>query len=260
MTAALALRATWLVPTHVIARRHLVMLLRSPVRVMFGFTQPLIYVVLFGPFMDTVYHRTGGAGGLRALVPGLLLQLTVFSAGFSGYATLQERREGILDRQRVSRAAPGSLLVGRALANAMVTAVQAVLLTLCALPFGFRCDVLGAAVGIALLCVLNIGVSVGSMALAYRVTDETIFTPIVQNTSLPLVIISGVLLPLTLAPAWLRDVARFNPLSHSVDALRAAYTGAVDSGAFARGLSVTLALSLALTLLGLRSFARNIDR
>jgi ABC-2 type transport system permease protein len=258
----LGLRTSWLVPIQVVAKRHLMMLVRSPLRVLFGFTQPLIYVVLFGPFMDIVYRRTtaGGTGGMDVLVPGLLLQLTVFSAGFSGYATLQERREGILDRQRVSVAAPGSLLLGRSLANVVVTAIQAVLLTLCAVPFGFRCSVLGAALGIAVLCLLNLGVGVGSMALAYRLTDETTFTPIVQNLSLPLVIMSGVLLPLTLAPPWLREVAALNPLSHSVDALRAAYAGDLSSEALGRGVLVTAALAILLMVLGMKTFTRDSDR
>lgn len=123
-------RVTWLTPVSVVATRQLMMLVRSPLRVIFGFSQPLIYVVFFGPFLQSVYPRSadGHPGGLNVLVPGLLLQLTVFSAGFSGYATLQERREGVLGRQRVSAAAPGSLICGRSLANVTVTALQAALL------------------------------------------------------------------------------------------------------------------------------------
>lgn len=252
------LSTAWLVPVWIIARRQLLMLVRSPLRVVFGFTQPLIYVVFFGPFMSVVYPDAdaGRPGGLAVLVPGLLLQLTVFSAGFSGYATLQERREGVLDRQRVTAAAPGSLICGRSLANVGVTGVQAALLTLCALPLGFRCSAWGALAGIALIVVLNFGVSVGSSALAYRLADETTFTPIVQNVSLPLVIMSGVLLPLTLAPGWLQDIACFNPLSHSVDALRAAYAGQWDNPDLWRGAAVSAALSALVAAVGVRSFTR----
>lgn len=252
------LSSAWLTPTRVVARRQFLMLVRSPIRVVFGFTQPLIYVLFFGPFIGSVYPKgdAGRPGGLDVLVPGLLLQLTVFSAGFSGYATLQERREGVLDRQRVSAAAPGSLLCGRSLANATVTAVQAAVITVCALPLGFRCSIGGALLGIALIFLLNLGVSVGSSALAYRLADETTFTPIVQNVSLPVVILSGVLLPLTLAPGWLRRIAFFNPLSHAVDALRAAYAGRFDDPVLWTGGLTAVTLSALLTVAGVWSFTR----
>lgn len=199
-------RVTWLTPVSVVATRQLMMLVRSPLRVIFGFSQPLIYVVFFGPFLQSVYPRSadGHPGGLNVLVPGLLLQLTVFSAGFSGYATLQERREGVLGRQRVSAAAPGSLICGRSLANVTVTALQAALLTLCAMPLGFRFSPMGALLGTGLIFVLNFGVSVASSALAFRLVDETTFTPVIQNVSLPLIILYGVLLPLATAPLWLQ--------------------------------------------------------
>jgi len=42
-------------------------------------------------------------------VPGLLLQLAIFGAGFAGFGIIQEVREGVLDRQRVTPAPRVSL-------------------------------------------------------------------------------------------------------------------------------------------------------
>lgn len=250
-------RTPWLTACWVIAVRQFTMLRRSPLRVLFGFTQPLIYVVFFGPFFGAVFPSgTGLPSGIDVLVPGLLLQLTVFSAGFSGYATLQERREGVLDRQRVSGAASSTLLIGRATANALVTVVQAVLLSVAAIPFGFRFNALGALIGLGVVFVVNVGVAAASSALAYRLVDETTFTPIVQNTTLPLVILSGVLLPLSMAPLWLQSIAFFNPFSHTVSALRASFGGAFGSPDLWWGVLVSVAVSAALMSLAIWSFGR----
>ncbi len=40
-------------------------------------------------------------------------------------------------------------------------------------------------------------------------------------------LLSGILLPLTLAPSWLRTIASINPLAHAVDATRALINGHV---------------------------------
>jgi len=242
----------------IVATRQLTMLFRSPIRVLFGFTQPLIYVVFFGPFFSGLFRDSGPArlSGLALLVPGLLLQLTVFSAGFSGYAMLQERREGVIDRQLVSAAGPGALLLGRAVANGLVTVAQAVLVTVVSIPFGFRFDIAGSMVGLVILFTLNVGVAAASSALAYRLVDETTFTPVVQNTALPLVILSGVILPLSAAPVWLQDVAVFNPFSHAVSALREAFAGHFGSADLWTGFAISAALSAALMVTAVWSFVR----
>ncbi len=102
------------VETYVIFQRQMRILLRNPVWVFFGLTQPILYLVLFGPLLKAV-----GVGGLRGddawrvFVPGLLLQLAIFGAGFAGFGIIQELREGVIDRQRVTPARRVSLILGR---------------------------------------------------------------------------------------------------------------------------------------------------
>src|SRR3954470_13829161 len=113
--------------TFVIFQRQMRILLRNPVWVIFGLTQPILYLVLFGPLITSV--RGGGLGGdgaWRIFVPGLLLQLAVFGAGFAGLGIIQELREGVIDRQRLTPARRLSLILGRTLQNMVTIGVQAV--------------------------------------------------------------------------------------------------------------------------------------
>jgi hypothetical protein len=57
-------------------------------------TQPILYLVLFGPLLKNV--TGGGLGGNASwsvFVPGLLLQLCIFTGGFAGFGIIQELRE-----------------------------------------------------------------------------------------------------------------------------------------------------------------------
>ena len=123
----------------VVFQRQMRILLRNPVWVFFGLTQPVLYLVLFGPLLKKV--SGGGLGGNASwsvFVPGLLLQLALFGAGFAGFGIIQELREGVIDRQRVTPARRSSLILGRTLGTVVTIAVQGVVLVLVALPFGLR--------------------------------------------------------------------------------------------------------------------------
>lgn len=239
----------------VVFTRQMRQLVRNPVWVFFGLTQPILYLVLFGPLLKNL--DGGGLGGDRSwsvFVPGLLLQLAIFTGGFAGFGIIQELREGVIDRQRVTPARRISLIVGRTLTNVVTIGVQATLLVLVAVPFGLRPSWGGAAVSILLVCLLSLGLASASYAMGLILKDEDSFAPFVQGVTLPLLLLSGVLLPMALAPRWLRWLSYANPLSYLVDATRALFLGHFSDRDVTVGLAVTAALAAFLTWWGSRSF------
>src|SRR3954452_12981860 len=146
-----------LIETWVIFQRQMRGLVRNPVWVFFGLTQPILYLVLFGPLLKRVSGGgLGGNGSWAIFVPGLLLQLALFGAGFAGCGIIQELREGVIDRQRVTPARRSSLILGRTLQNMVTIGVQAVVLILVAIPFGLDPSWSGVLASIVLVCVLAI--------------------------------------------------------------------------------------------------------
>src|SRR3954451_5383188 len=155
-----------LTETMLVFQRQMRILLRNPVWVIFGLTQPILYLVLFGPLLTNV--RGGGLGGdgsWRIFVPGLLMQLGVFGAGFAGFGIIQELREGVIDRQRVTPASRLALILGRTLQNMVTIAVQSTLLCLVAIPFGLQPTWGGVLASIVVIAVLAIGISAFSYAM-----------------------------------------------------------------------------------------------
>lgn len=244
--------------TSVIFVRQMRSLLRNPVWVFFGLTQPILYLVLFGPLLTNV--NGGGLGGDRSwsiFVPGLLLQLSIFGAGFAGFGIIQELREGVIDRQRVTPASRLSLLLGRTTSTMATIGVQALLIIVAAIPFGLRPSWGGTFVALLLVCVLSLGIASASYAMGLILKEEDSFAPFIQSVSLPLLLLSGVFLPMTLAPGWLEGLSKANPLTYLVDAARSLFVGEFGAADVATGVIVTVVLSALLAWWGTRMFSRS---
>ena len=80
------------------------------------------------------------------------------------------------------------------------------------IPFGFELHPAGALVGLALLAVFGVGLGSFSYALAIAVRKQDWMFWVVQQTLLfPLMILSGMLLPLETGPGWMQVAAEVQP-------------------------------------------------
>jgi ABC-2 type transport system permease protein len=220
-----AVRDTWIVFS-----RAMSISLRNPIWVIFGVLQPVLYLAFFGPLLTNLPLTQGadGASGndaWRVFVPGLLVQLGMFGSAFVGFGLIAEWRAGVIERMRVSPASRTSLLLGRVLRDVIVLMVQATVLVLTAVAFGLRVPVVAAVAGILLTGVLAAAFASMSYAAALRLRSEDAFAPLLNGIALPLLLLSGILLPMSLAPAWLEWLSKINPLTHVVDGLRSVFAG-----------------------------------
>ncbi len=126
---------------------------------------------------------------------------------------------------------------------------------LVALPFGLRASCERHRLVGVIICLLALGISAASYAMGLILKDEDGFAPFIQGVSLPLLLLSGVLLPMSLAPAWLRHTSQVNPLTYVVDATRALFRGDFGDRHVWIGALVTVALGALLGWWGTRTFA-----
>jgi len=229
--------------------------LRSPASVIVGMAMPLVYLVLFGPLLQAT---TGGTGrdSWRWFVPGMLVQLTLFSTAYAGFSLLPELRSGVMERLRVSPVSRTALLLGRVLKDVTLLLVQAGLFIGLAVVMGFRASVGGVLLCLLLVALTGIAVGVTSYTLAMKLKFEFALAPVLSAVVVPLMLLSGVLLPMKLGPKWLYDLSRANPLSHVVDAARALTVGSFENRSVLVGSAVAVCLVLLCTFWGARSFAR----
>jgi ABC-2 type transport system permease protein len=72
----------------------------------------------------------------------------------------------------------------------------------------------------------------------------------------PLLLLSGIFLPMTLGPGWLQGVARISPFRYIIDAMREAYRGQYFNTIVIEGLVVSVVMAAAFLWLGSRVFLR----
>jgi ABC-2 type transport system permease protein len=248
------LRETWIV-----FHRDLRLSLRNPVWVVIGLTQPVLYLALFGPLLERVVQATPGlppGDAWQIFVPGLLVQLGIFGAMFVGFGLIAEYRAGVIERMRVSPASRLALLLGRVARDVVVLLVQGSLLTAVAVPFGLRAPWTGVLLALLVVALLGAAFSSLSYAAALTLKSEDALAPLLNGIAIPVLLLSGILLPMTIAPAWLRLVSDANPLRHVVDGVRAFFRGDLASAASGWGLLSTVGLVLVGLFVGARTFQR----
>ncbi|MFF0185165.1 ABC transporter permease [Streptomyces sp. NPDC005244] len=229
--------------------------LRSRFAMLFGALMPLLYLLFFGPLLTGLPLASRGTSW-QVLVPGLLLQLGLFGAAFAGFTIIIEKNLGIVERMRVTPVSRLALLLGRVLRDAAVFVLQAVLLVLAALVMGLRAPLAGILIGFAFVALLTVSLASLSYALALKVSTPQEFGPAVNALTMPSMLLSGLMLPMALAPGWLDVLSHFMPFRYLVDAVRDAYVGSYATAHMLYGVLVALGFAALAVTVGTRVFRR----
>jgi ABC-2 type transport system permease protein len=241
--------------TGIVFTRSLRLSLRNPTWVIIGLTQPILYLVLFGPLLKPMAGQLGG-DAWQIFVPGMLVQLGIFGGMFVGFGLIAEYRAGVIESMRVTPASRISLLLGRVLRDVLVLLAQAVILTVVAIPMGLRAPVGGIVTALLLVALLGAAFSSVSYAVALNLKSEDALAPLLNGLIVPLLLLSGILLPMSLAPTWLQRLSDVNPLKHVVEGVRAQFRGDLGSSTAMWGLLTTVGLVVAGMWFGTRTFRR----
>lgn len=244
---------TWLV-----FRRSLGLSLRNPPWLIVGLMQPLVYLLLFGPILTNIAKMPGFGGGsaFNVFVPGLLVMTAGFGTMFVGFAFIDEMRNGVVERMRVTPMSRTAAVIGRSLRDIVVFMVQGLILVAVSIPFGLTVEPAGILLALVLLALIGLGLGPISYALALKLGSEDALGPMVQAVALPLMLLSGVLLPMSLAPDWLQTAAKLNPLYHAVEAMRAAFNANFSDPAIVTGFVWMAALTVVSIAVAGRVFNR----
>jgi ABC-2 type transport system permease protein len=247
------IRDTWL-----IFDREITLSLRNPVWVIMGIIQPVLYLILFGPLLTNMTRMPGfpPGGAFNVFVPGILVMTALYGAAFVGFGLCDEMREGVVERMQVTPMSRVAMLLGRSLRDVALLLFQAAILIVLAVPFGLEINAAGIAVALALLALIGLMLSPVSYTLALILKSEDSLAPVVNGMAMPLMLLSGMVLPMTLAPDWLQTLAHFNPLYHAVSASRALFNASFGDQEIVLGVVLLTVLAVAAIAGGARSFSR----
>jgi ABC-2 type transport system permease protein len=94
-----------------------------------------------------------------------------------------------------------------------------------------------------------------SYALALKLRSEDALAPLMNAVSMPILLLSGILLPLS---GWLKSVGKWNPFTYAVDASRALFAGDPGNPNVWKALVIVAVLAIAAATWAARSFARSV--
>lgn len=205
--------------------------LRSRPQIIASLGQPLLYLLVLGFGLNSVFRQSGQGSYLQFIAPGVVGMGVLFTSIFSGIGLLWDRQFGFLKETLVAPVPRLQIMTGRTLGGATIAMIQGTLVLAVCFLAGFRPQGF-ALVPLALLFMALIAVVFAALGTVIGSTlrDMQGFQLIMNFMVLPIFFLSGALFPLDNLPAALSVATRLDPLSYGIDGMRAALIGLSNLG------------------------------
>ena len=250
---------TALTHTTILTARQLRAFIRVPFFLVMNLIQPIIWLLLFGQLFTKVVDIPGFSGGddyLVFLTPGIVMMMALFGSAWAGTSYIQDMDRGVMDRFLTSPTSRGGMIVSTMLYQSVLAVIQTLVVLGVAWLAGARFGggILGMLVLLLATVLLTFVFSAFSNAIALIAKQQTALIAISQLISFPLMFLSSAIMDTSLSPAWVGDVARFNPFEWAVVAGRGALQESPDWGEIWFNLGLLAALAVIMTWLATRAF------
>ncbi|MEZ7128276.1 ABC transporter permease [Nonomuraea sp. AD125B] len=203
-----------------VARRDLIHWRNQPMTVVFGIAFPIMITLAFGYLFGGAVRVPQGAGYFDFLMPGMYGMTMLFGLSATMVAVSADAAKGVTDRFRSLPMSPSAVLVGRAVADLLHSALILAGLLACGLAVGWRPATAGGALGaVGLLLLLRFSLLWAGMYLGL-VAREPGAAVVVQTLEFPVGFLSNAFVAPGTMPGWLGAIAEWNPLSSTVAAAR----------------------------------------
>lgn len=237
-------RTAIITDTLIIAKRNLIHLVRTPALIVFATVQPILFVLLFVYVFGGSIHITG-MNYVDYLLPGIFVQTVAFGGINTAVGLADDLSNGIIDRFRSLPMSRSAVLAGRTIADAIRTTCVVLLMIVVGVIVGFRfhSGFAPALAAIALAVAFSFALSwvFAYVSLAVKQTETAQLAGMI--VIFPLTFSSGAFSQVSEMPTWLQVIARNQPFTHVVDAMRALTQG----GPTAHPLTLSLIWIIALT-------------
>ncbi|MEM9711210.1 MAG: ABC transporter permease [Actinomycetota bacterium] len=226
---------------------------RNPASVLGAVVFPLLFFALF----NVVLRRVMDAQGfdyVQLLPPTIVVQAMLFAGMSSAYYVADDRLSGITERFAslpIGRAAPA---IGRALGDLARAAISLVVVIGVGVAAGMRFDAglvwIPLFVLVALLFSLAVALGMGLLGLSASSPEAAVSLATIPY--LPLLMLSSGFAPIENFPDWLEPIVRNQPVTVTIDALRALAGDGDISSTVPVALAWTVGLAVLFAAVGVR--------
>jgi len=211
----------------VITRRNLLRTLRLPEVLVLSASMPVIFILMFTYVFGGSIQVPGVDNYVDYLIPGILAQTVVFGSTQTGVGLAEDLSRGMIDRFRSLPMARSAVLAGRTLSDTARNLFVVCLMLVVGFLVGFRIHtgVIPALGAVALALAFGLAFSWISAFIGLSVRDVESAQAAGFVWVFPLVFASSAFVPVDTMPGWLQTFADINPVTVTVNALRALTLG-----------------------------------
>ena len=258
------IRFGWAVTdTLTITRRNLLVWMRVPAYLVFTVVQPVIFVLMFRYVFGGAIRVVGVPGGyVNFLMPGIIGQTAAFACFGTAIALAQEVKKGVIDRLRSMPMARSAVLTGRLLADTlrMLVTILIVLAVGFAVGFRFSNGVIPAIAMVALAVLFGVAIATISAFTGLAIGDEESVQAFGLIWIFPLTFLSSAFVPIATMPGWLQAFANNQPVTYTINAMRALALGGPVWDNLWKSLAWLAAIFIVFIPLSVRAYKRASSR
>ena len=242
-----------------LAWRSLVSIKHNPFELLDLSIQPIMFVLLF------TYVFGGAISGSPAayllfMLPGIIVQNTIFATLTTGVGLSTDLTKGVYDRLRSLPIARWSPLVGRIAADTVkqVWAVTLIFAVGMAIGYRFEGGVAGVLGTYLLLIVFALAVSWIAVLVGVMVDNPEKVQIFGFVVTFPLTFTSNVFVPLDTMPGWLQAWAKANPVTILADSVRSLLAGDPDAKLILYALLWAIGITVVFAPIAVARFKRRV--
>ncbi|MBM4120348.1 MAG: ABC transporter permease [Nitrospira sp.] len=198
---------------------------REKFSMLFTLVQPMLFWLIF---FGNLFQRAADVQVMHApnyisfLAAGVVV-MTILNNGLAGGVDLLfDKENGFLERLMSTPIRRTSVVLSRFIFVTTITCLQVLVILGVAFFFGVvpATGLAGVAVILLIAMLFGVGLTAISMALAFSARSHGDFFSVLGFLSLPMIFLSSALVPLQVMPAWMSFLAKFNPMTWAIDAVR----------------------------------------
>lgn len=229
----------------VIGYREILRLVGQRARLVSSLATPLLFFLLFGAgFNRLVGVMAPGIDFVTFMYPGVVAMTVIMPAAFTGMSVVWDREFGFLREVMVAPLSRTGIVLGKVSGGAAVATVEGLILLLLAPFLGIEVGAVAVLQLIPLLILLAVTLSCLGLLIGSRLRTQEAFQTVMALLILPLIFLSGVFFPVEAVPEWLGLLAKANPVTYGVDAIRQVILGTRIADVAGSGLPYSLGVSI----------------
>jgi len=208
-----------------LCQRDLIRFLRERTQLYGALARTVVWLFILGVGLRGSVQVPHGLSYLAFVFPGMMAMAIIFSSLQSAISIIFDREFGFLKEILVAPIPRTSIVLGKALAGATISALQGTIVFIFAPFVGVWPSPWVILISIGVMLLIGLGLTSLGILIAARMRSFEGFGTINNFIILPIYFISGAQFPLTHAPGWLQVIASLNPLTYGVDLLRGLVDG-----------------------------------